>query len=225
LADLKISALPASTTPLAGTEVLPIVQSSTTKQVSIANLTAGRAISASTVTATTTMGVGAATPATTGAGITFPATQSSSSNANTLDDYEEGTVTDTGIALTFAVPGDLAVTYGARVVTYTKTGNIVQVQGRIFASAFTFTTSTGNLQLTGFLPFAPSSSSVVPVFSDGGTWLIAGVFCVGLAAASTTVNIYYQSTTNGVINGVEQVQAPSGSAKVLYFSFSYQTAT
>jgi hypothetical protein len=44
MADLKISALPASTTPLAGTETLPIVQSSTTKQVSVANLTAGRRI-------------------------------------------------------------------------------------------------------------------------------------------------------------------------------------
>lgn len=44
MADLKISALPASTTPLAGTETLPIVQSSTTKQVSVANLTAGRTV-------------------------------------------------------------------------------------------------------------------------------------------------------------------------------------
>jgi len=52
MADVKISALPASTTPLAGTEVLPIVQSGVTKQVSVANLTAGRAVSATTVTAT-----------------------------------------------------------------------------------------------------------------------------------------------------------------------------
>ena len=44
MSDAKISALPASTTPLAGTEVLPIVQSSTTKKVSIANLTAGRTV-------------------------------------------------------------------------------------------------------------------------------------------------------------------------------------
>jgi hypothetical protein len=56
MADLKISALTASTTPLAGTEVLPIVQSSTTKQVSVANLTAGRAVSAASVTATGTIG-------------------------------------------------------------------------------------------------------------------------------------------------------------------------
>lgn len=43
--DVKISALPSATTPLAGTEVLPIVQSGTTKQVSISDLTAGRSIS------------------------------------------------------------------------------------------------------------------------------------------------------------------------------------
>jgi len=51
MADLKISALPASTTPLAGTEILPIVQSATTRQVSVANLTAGRAVSALSFTA------------------------------------------------------------------------------------------------------------------------------------------------------------------------------
>jgi hypothetical protein len=47
MADLKISQLPASTTPLAGAEILPVVQSGVTKQVSVANLTAGRAMSAS----------------------------------------------------------------------------------------------------------------------------------------------------------------------------------
>ena len=44
MSDVKISGLPASTTPLAGTEVLPIVQGGVTKKVSVANLTAGRAI-------------------------------------------------------------------------------------------------------------------------------------------------------------------------------------
>ena len=46
MADVKISGLPASTTPLAGTEVLPVVQGGQTRQVSVANLTAGRAVSA-----------------------------------------------------------------------------------------------------------------------------------------------------------------------------------
>jgi hypothetical protein len=52
MANSKISALTAATTPLAGTEVLPIVQSGVTKQVSVANLTAGRAVSALSLTLT-----------------------------------------------------------------------------------------------------------------------------------------------------------------------------
>jgi hypothetical protein len=43
MADAKISGLPTPTLPLAGTEVLPIVQSGTTKQVSVADLTAALA--------------------------------------------------------------------------------------------------------------------------------------------------------------------------------------
>jgi hypothetical protein len=46
MANSKISALTSATTPLAGSETLPVVQSSTTKQVSVANLTAGRTVSA-----------------------------------------------------------------------------------------------------------------------------------------------------------------------------------
>jgi hypothetical protein len=62
MADSKISALPASTTPLAGTEVLPIVQSSTTKQVSVANLTAGRTFEALGITLTSTDAGATASP-------------------------------------------------------------------------------------------------------------------------------------------------------------------
>ena len=62
MADTKISALPASTVPLAGTEVLPIVQSSSTKQVSVANLTAGRSFSALGMTLTSTDAGAAAAP-------------------------------------------------------------------------------------------------------------------------------------------------------------------
>ena len=52
MADTKISALPAATTPLAGTEVLPIVQSGATDKVSVANLTAGRDIATKQITST-----------------------------------------------------------------------------------------------------------------------------------------------------------------------------
>jgi hypothetical protein len=49
MADLKISALTAATTPLAGTEVLPIVQGGVTTKVAVSDLTAGRAVTATSV--------------------------------------------------------------------------------------------------------------------------------------------------------------------------------
>lgn len=59
MADKKISQLTAATTPLAGTEVLPIVQGGSTVKVSVANVTAGRAVSAQSFSADNT---GLATP-------------------------------------------------------------------------------------------------------------------------------------------------------------------
>jgi hypothetical protein len=61
MADKKISALTAASTPLAGTEVLPIVQSSTTVKVAVSDLTAGRTFDALGMTLTSTdAGSGAA---------------------------------------------------------------------------------------------------------------------------------------------------------------------
>jgi len=54
MADKKISALTSATTPLAGTEVLPIVQASTTVKVAVSDLTAGRTFSALGMTLTST---------------------------------------------------------------------------------------------------------------------------------------------------------------------------
>jgi hypothetical protein len=48
----KISALPAASTPLAGAELVPVVQGGITEQVSVTNLTAGRAVSAASYAVT-----------------------------------------------------------------------------------------------------------------------------------------------------------------------------
>ena len=61
MADVKISALPAATTPLTGGEVLPVVQSGVTTKVAVSNLTAGLAGTASININGT---VGATTPTT-----------------------------------------------------------------------------------------------------------------------------------------------------------------
>jgi hypothetical protein len=63
-----------------------------------------------------------------GTGITFPATQSASSNANTLDDYEEGTFTPTVIGGTTAGTG----TYNTQTGSYTKVGRLVSFRLQVF---------------------------------------------------------------------------------------------
>jgi len=71
MSNTKISALTSATTPLAGTEVLPINQSGSTVQVAVSDLTAGRAVSALSYSSTTgatfatssgNVGIGTASP-------------------------------------------------------------------------------------------------------------------------------------------------------------------
>jgi hypothetical protein len=326
--DVKISALPASTVPLAGTEVLPIVQSATTRQVSVANLTAGRSVSGTnfipsgssvpsdgfylpagsslgfstssteraridssgslligTAVAPTTggvsrsivsvkqlndtsgfsgiqieanantnllgigyngsafnfaasyrstggyvpisftvggsesmridtlgglqvlntIGVGNTAPSTSGAGITFPATQSASSNANTLDDYEEGTWTPTdasGAGLTFTGASG----------TYVKIGSLCYVTG---ALTFPVTVSAANANIGG-LPFNPNASTVYnnygpPIRNDKS--LSMQIFGVD---NTTFILLPIGSYTTYVLNSA----MTSGT---MLFSFTYRT--
>jgi hypothetical protein len=95
----------------------------------------------------TTIGVGGATPAASGAGITFPATQSASSDANTLDDYEEGTWTP-GVLFGGAAVG--VVYTASNTGFYTKIGRVVTVTFSLDVS--NKGSSTGVAVITG-LPF------------------------------------------------------------------------
>jgi hypothetical protein len=116
-------------------------------------------------------------------GIIFPATQVASTDANTLDDYEEGTWTPT---ITFAVPGDLAVGYTTRYGDYEKIGRQVVVRWNIVTSSFTHTTASGNFSITG-LPFAATNTSgfLVP---GSLTW--QGITKVGY----TQINAYVSAS-------------------------------
>ena len=77
------------------------------------------------------LGLGA-TPSS-GTGIAFPATQSASSDANTLDDYEEGTFTVTAFGTTTAG----TTTYSNQQGSYTKIGRQVTISIRLTYSALT----------------------------------------------------------------------------------------
>jgi hypothetical protein len=102
---------------------------------------------------TSTIGVGAATAAATGAGVSFPATQSASTDPNTLDDYEEGEMTNLGISFDGASTG---ITYvvGRRNGRYMKVGRAVFFNGQIELTSKG--SDTGVARITG-LPFTKDS--------------------------------------------------------------------
>lgn len=84
----------------------------------------------------------------------FPATQNASADANTLDDYEEGTFTPafSAVGATFSY----ATQYGS----YTKIGNRVFVTIRLALNTSGNTLAGATLTLTG-LPFANGESEAV----------------------------------------------------------------
>lgn len=140
-----------------------------------------------------------------GGQVAFPATQNASADANTLDDYEEGTWTPT---LTFATAGNLVVVYSQRLGYYTKIGRAVTVQVRVQTSTFTHTTASGNSQITG-LPFTPIDViSVGALAWTGVTKAIADIVWT-LDAASTTTR-FLTSASASALGTVTASDMPTG---------------
>ena len=146
-------------------------------------LTSTGASTFTTPKAVTTLGVGNATPSGSGSGITFPATQSASTDANTLDDYEEGTWTPV-LTVGFTVVGATNHTG-----TYTRIGRIVFVRGSIQA-ATSLTSAGGNTRITG-MPFTSTSSCPVVFARDDLNYPGTGFF------DSTSSGIYNPAYTAG----------------------------
>jgi len=173
MADKKISALPAASIPLAGTEVLPIVQGGTTDQVSVANLTAGRAISAAQLTLSTeNLIIGTA-----GKGIDFSAaTHAAGMTSELLNDYEEGTWTP-------SVGG--TATYFVQSGRYTKVGRLVTFTGTLYINAI----GTGSTTTISGLPFTANDRSAVCFGEIGGLATLVTSLYGLINSGATTIGI------------------------------------
>lgn len=147
MANAKISALTSATTPLAGTEVLPIVQSGSTVKVSVANLTVGRAVATAGGSFTDNI-----TQSTAAKGIDFTAnTPAAGMTSQLLNWYEEGTWTPTVTASTGTITN--VVTNG----TYTRIGRQVTIYARIEIN--NNGTGAGDLRVTG-MPYAAADAEM-----------------------------------------------------------------
>lgn len=174
----------------------------------------------------TTIGVGGATPSASGAGITFPATQSASTDANTLDDYEEGTWTPT---LTFG-GASTGITYqtNGRQGTYVKIGKLVT------ATCYVYTSSTGSetgtMRVAG-LPFAAAPSSpyymdyYFPYGARAGYTLPSGAIPMAyLGGGGSQYEFYYTVVTTGAAPINITKSLVSGGILEISVQFSYTTA-
>jgi hypothetical protein len=113
----------------------------------VLNGTSGVTTNSGTLISATTIGVGGTTPAASGAGVSFPATQSASSDVNTLDDYEEGTWTPTDAS-------GASLSFSGNTGYYTKIGNLV------YARLSVTYPSTGNgSQAVISMPFTAASGN------------------------------------------------------------------
>lgn len=140
--------------------------------------------------------------------IKFPAVQNPSTDANTLDDYEEGSFTPTIEGTTSSGVG----TYSTQSGRYTKIGRVVTVEIYLTWSAHT---GTGNLRIAG-LPFASTSNAIANIFNSGVT-LTANNIMVGF--------------TNGLTFTINQVPVGGGAntnvsmdtSGTIYINVTYMT--
>jgi len=163
-----------------------------------------------TMKASTGAAVGGATPG--AGGLAFPATAVAVADANTLDDYEEGTFNP--VVKGYTTAG--TATYVRQQGYYTKIGNRVFINIDLI---WTSGTGTGDLFVDGLV--FPTSSSVMiknyAVLTDAIT-LTVGNYLAGAGSGISTTEIYiYQSS----VGTTTQLAVPYDAAGSITISGQY----
>jgi hypothetical protein len=200
MSNLKISALTAATTPLAGAEVLPVVQSSTTTQVSVADLTAGRSVSAASFIPS-----GSAIPTN---GMYLSAANAVSISTNSIERFR---IASTG-QFTFTIANMTAANPSA--VTYSITAKAAQT-GTVSSVITTYNTDatyTGAGSIIGF--YANQGTFTVAPTNQYGFYYASSnsgatnnyAFWSGLASGVGEYNIYMSGTADNYLAGYTYIK-------------------
>ena len=134
-------------------------------------------------------------------GVAFPATQVASADANTLDDYEEGTWTPTVRGTSVAGTGTYSIQQG----TYVKIGKSVTVSFRCLWT--NLTGASGNLMIGG-LPFTIDSATVqfcmIAVASQNLTYTSGKTLFAGWGSSGASY-VAFDITEAGASAGIANV--------------------
>jgi len=174
-----------------------------------------------TITNTYGIGLGDSSPPTSGMGIRFPATQSASSDANTLDDYEEGTWTPSA----GSESGAYTATYSDRAGLYVKIGNRVWCT---FDCTLTSRTLTGSIANLYGLPFPVNNNGNLSG-SFGAPAICSSIgsnfYQVGIYAQPGSSLCYIQTTTSNTSGLTVAPNSFWGSSTRLAGGFFYNTTS
>jgi hypothetical protein len=144
-----------------------------------------------------------------GTGITFPATQSASSNANTLDDYEEGTWTPV------IMPSAGSLTSYTSSGTYVKVGKTVTINFQISIVTQGTASGVGNLSAFPFTSHSPSAGNRSAIGVARENAATGNIYQFYINSGATTGDI--RTLTNGNIVWDDGYQ--------YIFTITYQSAT
>jgi hypothetical protein len=149
-----------------------------------------------------------------GGGIQFPATQIPSADANTLDDYEEGSWTP-------GVAGDTTAgsyTYSTQSGTYTKIGRLVTAHFTL-AGITTSSAGSGSIKITG-LPFTSAGSGA---YGDRGynfvprirsfTTTRSNIFML-ISVGTTSIYVLYDNNASGNGSDIQVTEISSGNSQI-----------
>lgn len=251
MADTKISALTAATTPLAGTEVLPIVQSGATKQVSVDNLTTGKTVTVGSlaITGATPRITADMSNATQASRLMF---QTTTANTNTsVGVIPSGTGTSSRLNLFNSSDPDNAgyaqfnSSTAAAIINSSKLGTgttlpiRLQIDGSTqveLSTAGNLTLSTGNLvqgtaakgiNFTANTGAAGKTSQLLNWYEEG-TWTPTDASGGSLSFTGTSGNCYYTRVGN-LVTCVFSVTYPTtadvNSARITGLPFTSKSTT
>lgn len=132
--------------------------------------------------------------------------------------FANGTWTPT---LTFATPGDLAVTYSVRSGFYQRLHTACALGFRITTSAFTHSTASGNLQITG-IPYLSNAVNIVTGAVVWGGITKAGYSDIDAQIGTLVQNITLLASGSGVASAnVVAADVPSGGTVQIRGSILY----
>jgi len=152
--------------------------------------------------------------------IKFPATQVPSSDANTLDDYEEGTWTP---EYTLTTSG--TVTMSLQEGTYVKIGKTVYISCRLSSSATS--SPVGNITVNG-LPFASDSTTrYAMAVSDLRAWQTAFTTQIGATVEQTNsfITLMKQASNTAFVGVAAGDLSSSSGANNIQISGYYRTTS